>query len=127
MNNDFAILLTTYNGSMFVGETIDSIQSAILNAQFKVKLFVFDDNSTDATIEIINNAWRIEKELIEIYKNEQNLGLFANKNQGLQKLSTQYKWIFLIHQDDIVSKDWIQTGVNAVNNLSTTMIISTFS
>ena len=60
MDKKISIILSTYNESPIIKETIDKIFTTIEN----VEVVVVDDNSTDGTLEIINS---IENKNIKVY------------------------------------------------------------
>lgn len=88
-----AIVIATYNGSLFIKEQINSI----LNQTYRdFKLYISDDRSSDNTLDIIRN---ITDERIVIVDNERNLGVVGNFNNVL--LSTKEDIVFLSDQDDL--------------------------
>lgn len=124
-NESFAILITTYNGSKFVGDLIKSVQIAI--GDLGVKVFVNDDCSSDNTIEIIQQNWVIDQDLLKINRNESNLGLFKNKNSALKMLENDFDWVFLIHQDDLVSENWVSRIISEINNTDASNVLVIWS
>lgn len=69
------------------------------------EIIVCDDGSTDNTIEIIKQL-SLTDDRIQIYSNEQNLGLVGNWNQTLTHAKGEYiKWLF---QDDWMEPNALQ-------------------
>ena len=65
----FSVIMPTYNGSKWVGQTIKSILRQTCK---NFELIVSDDCSTDNTLEIIRG---IKNKSIKIFKNEKNLAV----------------------------------------------------
>lgn len=122
-----AILITTYNGSSTIKKTIRAIKDCISLYQGIVKLYIYDDNSTDNTIEIILANWNPDLDHPIIIKNKENLGLFQNKNKALSILSKEYKWVLLMHQDDFPYPNWINCIVNTINECKVDNIFTIWS
>jgi hypothetical protein len=58
----------------------------------------------------------MDQDLLKINRNESNLGLFKNKNSALKMLESDFDWVFLIHQDDLVSENWVSRIISEINN-----------
>lgn len=67
MDKKISIILSTYNESIIIKETINKIFSTLIN----VEIILVDDNSTDGTLEIIKSI-----------KND-NLKIYTRKSRGL--------------------------------------------
>jgi glycosyltransferase involved in cell wall biosynthesis len=90
----FSVVTVTYNSSRFVRQTIESILSQSFT---DFEYLISDDCSTD-------NTWDIIKEYkdsrIKAWKNEYNLGEYANRNKTLFEAKGEY--IIWIDGDDIL-------------------------
>jgi glycosyltransferase involved in cell wall biosynthesis len=88
----FTVITVTYNSAKFLDETI---QSVLAQKFGDFELLVGDDNSTDETWQLIGsyNDPRIRK-----YRNEVNLGEYANRTRAIQTASGRY--ILFIDGDD---------------------------
>lgn len=127
-NSKICILITTYNGAKTVGKTIRGVVECLKTNLADV--YIYDDCSTDNTLEIIKSCWTLKENHLIIKKNQRNLGLFQNKNKGLKDLVKQYDWVFLMHQDDIPYENWISTHLEVIEkkaNEKTFVIWSSYS
>lgn len=91
-----SVALCTYNGSKFIHEQLISIinQSRLID-----EIIIYDDCSTDATIEIINEYIAEYPGLIQLFQNKKNLKSTKNFENAISQCSGDY--IFLADQDDI--------------------------
>ena len=106
--NAVSILITNYNKSLFLKKTIRSC----LNQNYKEKeIIVFDDCSTDNSIEILKN---FEKLKIMINKKKQYKSSPLNQIYGIIELFKKSKGdiIFLLDGDDQFKRNKIQIVVN---------------
>lgn len=100
-----SVALCTYNGALFIKKQLDSILNQI---DFKIdEIIVCDDNSTDTTIDILNNYKEKYPTIFSIYKNETNLGSTKNFEKAITLCSGDY--IFLSDQDDIWKENKVKT------------------
>ena len=98
MNEKIDILLPTYNGEKYLKEQIDSI----LNQTYKnIRLIISDDCSKDATTQILRE-YEQKDNRIEIYLQQENLGVVKNIEFLLQKVENPF--YMLADQDDM----WLQ-------------------
>ncbi len=101
----FSICIPTYNGALWIGETLKSI----FVQDFKdYEIIISDDNSTDGTIKVIE---RFRDERLKIFKNEKNLGY--GKNLQILKRLAKGDILFLMGQDDILAKNALSMTYNA--------------
>jgi len=90
-----SILLPTYNGARWIGETLKSIFSQDFT---DFEIIVSDDCSQDNTIETIKS---FNDKRIRVYRSKRNLGYGGNL-QVLEKLPKGGDILFLMDQDDIL-------------------------
>lgn len=89
-----AVLLPTYNAALYIKASIDSI----LNQTFDdFDLYVYDDCSTDNTVEIV---FSYSNPRIFYRKNAANLGIAKTLNRGLDELLPHYEFIARMDADD---------------------------
>jgi glycosyltransferase involved in cell wall biosynthesis len=91
-----SVAMCTYNGSKFINDQLNSI---IEQSRKVDEIIIFDDCSTDTTVQII--AEYIEKYpgLIQLFRNEKNLKSTKNFENAIAKCTGDY--IFLADQDDV--------------------------
>ena len=81
------IILATYNGEMYLRRQLDSI----LQSYEDFCLHVFDDGSTDATAEILQEYQTMCPNRIKVSVNEHNLGCTRNFLNGLKTVYEEVK------------------------------------
>lgn len=78
------VLMPVFNGEKYLGEAIESI----LNQTFSdFELLIINDGSTDTSVEIINSY---NDPRIRLVQNEENLGLIATLNKGMDLACGEY-------------------------------------
>lgn len=97
-----SVLLSTYNGSDFVEQSIASVLSQDL-AEFE--LLIVDDASTDGTFELLGGFCDPR---IRLFRNDKNAGLFRNFNMLLQHAHAPL--IKLWSQDDVMLPCCLRRG-----------------
>lgn len=100
----FTIATITYNSSAWVKWTIESV---LASSFIDFEYIISDDFSQDNTWEIVSSY---KDERIRRWKNEQNIGEYANRNKILFEAKGQY--IFFIDGDDILYKDALSSLCN---------------
>ena len=99
------ILLPTYNGEKYLREQLDSI----LNQTYKnIRIIISDDCSKDSTSEILKQ-YKEKDERIEIYIQENNLGVVKNIEFLLKKVENPL--YMLADQDDVWINNKIEKSV----------------
>lgn len=89
-----AVLMPTYNCAVYLQYSVDSI----LNQTYsEFDFYIYDDCSTDNTLEIISNY---TDDRIFYLKNDKNLGIAKTLNLGLEKLLPNYEYIARMDADD---------------------------
>lgn len=102
-----SVALCTYNGEKYIKEQLDSIlnQSLLID-----EIVICDDNSTDATHDIINEYCSKFPSIFKFYINETNLRSVKNFEKAISLCTNDV--IFLSDQDDIwhteKNKDYIE-------------------
>ena len=80
----FEIIIITYNQETTIG---GALNSAINQTLLPYKISVYDDNSFDSTLSIVQSIAEKNIANIEIYHNEKNLGIFGNVNKAIDNSS----------------------------------------
>jgi glycosyltransferase involved in cell wall biosynthesis len=90
-----SVAIATYNGEKYIKEQLISILNQSL---LPSEIIICDDNSTDRTLEIVNNLME-QYPIIKIFKNDINLGVNKNFENAITLCSGEY--IALSDQDDV--------------------------
>lgn len=108
--NKVLILLSTYNGSSFIKEQIDSLLSQI---NVDIQILVRDDGSSDATTSILQEYASVDNRINLILGD--NLGA-CNSFLELQKEALKYEadYYAFCDQDDVWLNDKLSTAVKVL-------------
>ena len=110
MEDQVDILLATYNGEKYIKDQIDSI----LNQSFKnFKLIISDDCSKDNTVNILKEYEKKDKR-IELYVQQQNLGVVKNIEFMLNKVQSPF--FMLADQDDYWMPEKVEKSLETLKN-----------
>ena len=111
------VLLSTYNGSKYLKEQINSI---LFQHDVKCSLLVRDDGSHDGTVKLLHDIELDYKNRIKIIEGE-NVGVY-NSFSALVKYASQdcpqYDYYAFSDQDDVWLPDKIKSAVNMLIPLS---------
>jgi len=111
MNNKISIALATYNGEKFLSQQLDSL----LNQTYQnIEIIICDDNSTDNTINVIENYIKKYSNII-LYKNKKQLGFVKNFEKVIKLCKSEY--IALCDQDDIWIKNKLEVQIQEMKLL----------
>lgn len=105
-----AVLMSAYNGEKYIREQIDSILNQ--EGNFKLKLIIRDDGSTDTTCDILDEY--AEKGDVVWYRGE-NLRSAKSFIDLLYK-NTGYDFYAFADQDDVWNPDKLKCGIDAIGN-----------
>lgn len=106
-----SIIITTYNSSDFILETLNSVKQQTYE---KIALIVSDDCSTDGTLHLVNQ-WLAESKnknrfnSVEVLTTSKNSGVSANCNRGIA--AAKEEWIKFIAGDDILLPNCIEDNM----------------
>lgn len=112
-NISLDIAISTFNHSLFIAKTLDSILSQKVN--FDYRIIILDDCSTDNNEEIIRKIAQQNPDKIEYYRNEKNLGPFKTANILAKKVSAKYL-CFLDGDDYWCFDEKLQTQIDFLEN-----------
>lgn len=87
--------MTTYNRGQYIEEAIESVQKSLY---VHWELIITDDCSTDATTELVHKY--LDDKRIKYFKNDHNLGQFANRNKAASLANGKY--IKYLDSDDLI-------------------------
>jgi glycosyltransferase, family 2 len=105
------ILLPTYNGENYLKEQIESI---LLQNYRNLRLLIRDDNSTDNSVNIINEYANKDNRVFVIKDNFGNLGLVKNIEKLLENSTSEY--IMFADQDDVWFPNKIEKMYEIIKN-----------
>lgn len=111
------IIMCTYNGGKYIKEQLQSIVDSTVNDW---KLFVFDDQSIDNTLEIIDQFEKKYPNKIIVTINSIKKGAIVNFLSGIYDIGLKMKdtdFIMLCDQDDIWNPNKIQKTKKGMNEL----------
>lgn len=104
-----SVAMCTYNGERYLSEQLESIAEQTLLPD---ELVVCDDESTDATLEILEAFSRKADFPVRIDRNAKKLGVTRNFEKALSLCRGRY--IFLADQDDIWLKNKIRSLIDII-------------
>lgn len=113
-----SIAMTTYNGSKYLQEQLDSF---VWQTRQPDELVVCDDCSTDDTIDILNRFKNYAPFRVRIFSNEINIGYSKNFERALSLCSGDI--VFLSDQDDVWLEEKLYLVETAFNNNPDIMLI----
>lgn len=98
-----SVLLPTYNGAHYVASAIESVMSQNYR---NWELIVQDDNSTDNTVEVVQ---QFKDTRITLARNSSNLHIAGNLNSAILRSSGSF--VQLLGQDDLLHSDCLSVQV----------------
>jgi len=107
------VILTSYNGSEYIKEQIVSI---VQNKYQDFHLYIFDDGSTDSTLEIAEMCQRAYPNRMSIYQNPKNLGVVLNFLEAARRVPERY--VMFADQDDVWFPEKIGDSVRAMERMT---------
>jgi len=102
-----SIIIVNYNGAAFLENCIQSIEKTCQG--FDYEIIIVDNNSSDNSIEIIENQF----DNISLIKSETNLGFAAGNNIGVKNSKGDY---ILLLNNDTVLLDNIYPAIELLKN-----------
>ncbi len=90
-----SVIMPVYNRETYVAEAISSISA---QTYMNWELIVIDDKSNDKSLEIVNHL-ASQDERIKVFANENNLGISACRNIGIEH--SQGCYIAFLDSDDV--------------------------
>ena len=102
--------MPVYNGERFLKEAIDSLRAQTFTDW---EIFISDDSSTDST-EMICREFTEKEPRITYFKQEKNIGMFANFKFVLSKANAEY--FMWAAQDDLWEEKYLETCLRHFKN-----------
>lgn len=99
---EISVLMTAYNRSHLIN---DSIRSVLSSTHTNLELIICDDSSLDATVDVVKD-WAERDSRIVLYVNESNLGDYPNRNKAASLARGEY--ILYVDSDDVIESNAIE-------------------
>lgn len=106
------VVIATYNGEKYIKSQLESIISDEYFDDFVSNIIISDDNSTDETLNIINE---FNHPKIKIYTNNGKSGVCGNFQNGLKHSTSEL--IILSDQDDVWKPNRISVFIKGMESL----------
>lgn len=107
MVNGVSVVICTYNGHRTLGYVIDSIINQENVDSINWELIVIDNNSTDDSVQVVNNVISKSKKSAKIrVVHEYKQGLVYARIRGYQE--SRYNIITYIDDDNYIEKEWVR-------------------
>ena len=107
------VLLISYNHKPYITKALESVLSQ--KTQYGFKIHVFDDASTDGTLDILNDFAKKYPNIIKLYVSEKNQG--AQKNIWKAYESVDTKYCIMTETDDYWCDDnKLESQISALEN-----------
>lgn len=117
-NPKLSICIATYNRAKFIGETLDSILSQLVDG---VELIIVDGASPDNTQEVMEQYTSRFPE-IRYYREEQNSGIDADYDKAVGYAKGDYCW--LMTDDDLLVPGAISRVLTELDNQGDLIIVN---
>ena len=102
MDDKITVIVPVYNVESYLRKCLDSI---IAQTYKNIEIIVVNDGSTDASGEICKEFVEIDHRII--YIEQENAGLSAARNTGLENMSGDY--VTFVDSDDWIEQDYVET------------------
>ena len=102
MDDKITVVVPVYNVENYLRKCLDSI---IAQTYKNIEIIVVNDGSTDASAEICKEFVEIDHRII--YIEQENAGLSAARNTGLENMSGDY--VTFVDSDDWIELDYVET------------------
>lgn len=123
-NSEFpvvSVIMPAFNMQKFIEEAIRSV----INQTFTDwELLVIDDCSDDSTCSIVERL-AAEDERITLIKNENNIGVAAARNRGLDLCRGSY--VAFLDSDDVWHSEKLETQLKLIKNTGADICYSSYS
>ena len=89
-NNLISVLITNYNKSKFLHKSLSSVTSQDYK---RYEIILYDDCSSDKTLDLLNNLAQLHKE-IRLFLNDRNMGIGYVRNRIIQEAKGEFLAFF---------------------------------
>ena len=114
---EISVIIPTYNVEKYIRECLDS---AINQTFDDIEIICIDDNSTDRTLDILNE-YALKDSRIRVYQNDENKGIAYTRNLSLTLANGKY--IYFLDSDDFIELFALERLYNLVEEKSLDIII----
>lgn len=119
-NPKVSVLIPAYNYGHYIGEAIQSVLEQTFS---DFELVIFDNQSTDNTVEIVNEF--IKKDArIKLVINKTNVGMFRNYNEALLHANGEY--IKFLNADDTFHPEILEKFVKILDNNESVSLVTSY-
>lgn len=114
-----AVLMSTYNGAMYIREQLDTILNQ--NCEEEIKLFIRDDGSSDDTFQILKEYEMKNPNILLLPRDTNNYGS-ANGfmyllNYVLKEFPGEFQYFAFADQDDYWLIDKLMVGISSIKEI----------
>lgn len=95
-----SVVIPNYNGEKYIKKCLDSLMVQSLKPD---EIIVVDNNSTDGSLELLNNDFRDKVCIIAL---EKNTGFSVAVNKGIK--ASKGEFVVLLNNDTELDKDWLK-------------------
>lgn len=110
LKNEFLVTIGIPTFNRANGFLNESIESAINQTYSNIEIIVADNCSTDGTYELVGS---LKDPRIRYFKHDSNIGANNNFNFCLDRAKGDF--FLLLHDDDLIDKDFVETCMEALN------------
>lgn len=109
-----SFIIPVYNVEQYIGKCLETITSQInnLSCSSDIEVVIVNDGTKDNSMSVVND-YSLKNPYIKIIEQE-NKGLSAARNVGLDKANGKYIWFF--DSDDYLYSDSLQSIVKSLND-----------
>lgn len=107
MTRQYSVIIPLYNKEKSIGATLGSV---VRQTQSPSQIVVIDDQSTDNSYSLLNSHYILDREGIELYQNEKNIGKAATINWAIQN-KVRYPFVLIIDADTFLDKNFVEEAM----------------
>lgn len=99
---DISFIILTWNSANYIDQCLASIDEI---RQFKVKIYVIDNGSTDETRRLLEN-WQVKvhRAELEVIPLSTNKGTTVSRNLGIRKAYNNSQYLCLLDSDTVINE-----------------------
>ncbi len=118
-----SVVTPVYNGEAYLRECIETV---LAQTYHNWEYIVLNNCSTDRTQQIIQEYADNDKR-IKIYKNDEVLPIMDNWNTAMQKISPKSKYCKVVHADDMLFPECLDSMIEIGEQNPTTGVIGSYT